>query len=96
MKTITGALGRLFKEHSRGLRVKISTGEAVPVQQSTIGVLGRLFWHSIILQDRSTGEALPIQQSTIGVLGRLFWHSIILQEKWRGCAGTIKYCMSTG
>ena len=44
-KTITGALGRLlwysivFKEHSRGLRVKIST----------TGVLGRLCRHNRVL-----------------------------------------------
>ena len=67
-KTITGALGRLlwysivFKEHSRGLRVKIST----------TGALGTTEYY------RSTGEAVLAQYNTEGALGRLCQYNRVL------------------
>ena len=97
MKTITGALGRLlwyslvFKEHLRGLRVKISTTCALG-RLSTIGVLGRLFKHSIILQEhwggcadtteyyRSTGEAVLAQYNTTGEVERMCRYNKVLYE----------------
>ena len=60
------------------------------VQQSTIGVLGRLFWHSIILQEhwrgcagtteyyRSSGEAVLAQYNTTGALERLCRYNRVL------------------
>ena len=61
---------------------------------NTTGVLGRLFWHSIILQEHWRGCAGTTEYYRI--LRRLFWHTIILQEHWRGCAGIVKYYGSTG
>ena len=80
----------------------------MPVQQSTIGVLGRLLRHSIILQEhwggcsgtteyyRSTGEAVKAQYNTTGALGRLCWYNKVQYEYWLGCAGRAEYYMSTG
>ena len=59
-------------------------------QYNTTGVLGRLFWHSIILQEywggcagtteyyRSTGEAVLAQYNTTGALERLCWYNRVL------------------
>ena len=80
----------------------------MPVQQNTIGVLGRLFWHSIILQEhlggcadttgyyRSTGEAVLAQYNTTGEVERLCWYNKVLYEYWLGCAGRVEYHMSIG
>ena len=78
----------------------------MPAQQSTIGVLGRLFWHSIILQEhwggcastteyyRSSGEAVLAQYNTTGALGSLCWYNKVLYEYWLGCASRVEYYMS--
>ena len=55
------------------------------VQKSTVGALGRQYWYSRVLQEksvdcvgtaefyRSTVEAVLVSKSTIGGLGRLCW-----------------------
>ena len=80
----------------------------MPAHQSTIEVLGRLFWHSIILQEhwggcastteyyRSTGEAVLAHYNTTGALGSLCWYIEVLYEYWLGCASRVEYYMSTG
>ena len=80
----------------------------MPVQQSTTGVLGRLFWHSVILQEhsggcadtteyyRSTGEVVLAQYYTTGEVERLCWYIKVLYEYWLSCAGRVEYYMSIG
>ena len=58
----------------------------MPVQQSTIGALGRC-WYSRILYCIGTAE-------TVGALGRLGWYRRVLKHSG-GCAGTAEYYRNT-
>ena len=50
-----------------------NTREALLVQRSTIGAIGRLCWYY-----RNTLEAVLLNQSTIGPLGKLCWYRRVL------------------
>ena len=47
--------------------------EALLVQKSNTGAIGRLCWYY-----RSTRDAVLLKQCTIGALGKLYWYRRVL------------------
>ena len=75
-----------------------SSAEAVLVQQSTIGLLGRLCGYTRVLKEQNTIGTLerPFRaECTIKELRRLCWYSRVLQEQLECCTGGAEYYKST-